>query len=538
MLSWIFPPKNALPRRRARAAAQRSRPRARPALELLEARLVLACQANGLPILHGLPGAPVAVYLDFEGYGAFAPYDEDGDPTTFNAAEQAHITEAWRQMASYYSMFDVDVTTVLPKVPCAWDLISNSITGEGYSYVGSFPNSSPLSFNPSDNARTRVSEMAHEVGHNFGLQHQSVYDLLGNKTAEYSGGYDGVHSPIMGLDYYGSVHKWFIGHPSTSPGIVQDDVAVIASQVRRFEPAGGDGFLPHANGGTLATAVPLAVTGAVQSAQGVIARLTDKDAYSFDAGGGPVAIDAVPPAPSGLAIKLEVYRADGTLLASKDGKTDDQHLTLNLPGGTYYVVVSSHGGYGDLGQYSLSVHQLPLGWQTQDVGPASAAGSAAYDPGSATFTLAAAGAHIGSTSDSFRYVYQTLTGDGFLVARVLGQDDTQRPAKAGVMIRDSLSPDAKEALIAVTPGQGVTFQYRRDTGGDTTLSSARGPAAPSFVKLVRAEAPRRRPWPAWSTAPAPRSTSRSPPGPSARSSSTGATSAATPATGSSAPATG
>src|SRR5262249_5370317 len=204
---------------------------------------------NGLPILHSMPGAHTAVYLGFEGYPGYSPYDEDGDPTTFNAAEQAHITEAWRQMASYFSMFDTDVTTVRPTVPFAWGLISNSISG-GYSYVGAFPNSVPRSFNQSADARTRVSGIAHEIGHNFGLQHQSDYDLMGNKTAEYSSGYDALHGPIMGVDYARNVHKWFLGHPSTSPSAIQADVDAIASNIRRFEPPGGDGLRPHTNGGT------------------------------------------------------------------------------------------------------------------------------------------------------------------------------------------------------------------------------------------------------------------------------------------------
>ena len=105
-----------------------------------------ATAANGLPDLRSLPGAPTAIYLDFDGEGANAPYDVDGDPTTFNATEQATITEAWRQVSVYFSMFNVDVTTVKPTVPFAWHVSSPSISG-GYSYVGVFPNTSPQSFN-------------------------------------------------------------------------------------------------------------------------------------------------------------------------------------------------------------------------------------------------------------------------------------------------------------------------------------------------------------------------------------------------------
>ena len=41
--------------------------------------------------------------------------------------------------------------------------------------------------------------------------------------------------------------------------------------------------------------------------------------------------------------------------------------------------------------------------------------------------------------------------------------------KAGVMIRSSLASNAPNAFIAVTPGNGVTFQYRTITNGPAAL---------------------------------------------------------------------
>ena len=40
-----------------------------------------------MPQLHSVPNAPTAIYLDFDGEGAFAPYDVDGDPATFSPTE-------------------------------------------------------------------------------------------------------------------------------------------------------------------------------------------------------------------------------------------------------------------------------------------------------------------------------------------------------------------------------------------------------------------------------------------------------------------
>lgn len=329
----------------------------RPHLESLEARLVLDLQ--GLPILHSLPGAPTAVYLDFNGgrYGSttYAPYDEDGNPNVLNATEQRHITDCWQQVSEYFAMFDTDVTTQHPTVPFAWDLISNSVSG-GYSSVGAFPNTTPRSFNQSSDARTRASGLAHEVGHNFGLQHQSDYDLLGNKTHEYTSGYDNLHGAIMGVDYARNVHKWFLGHPSNSATSLQNDLSVIASKIRRYEPAGGDGYRPDDYGDTLDQATPLPDYGGYQYASGVIERQDDQDAFSFTTDGNPVAVYTARTVPSPVHLKLEVYQEDGTLLAAAaDASTTDQSLNLALPAGTYYAVVSGFGEYGDVGSYALVV---------------------------------------------------------------------------------------------------------------------------------------------------------------------------------------
>jgi hypothetical protein len=112
------------------------------------------------------------------------------------------------------------------------------------------------------------------------------------------------------------------------------------------------------------------------------------------------------------------------------------------------------------------------------------AGYAAYD-GQGTFVLGGAGADIWGTNDSFRYAYQTLTGDGGILARVVSQDYTDDWAKAGLMIRDSLADNAEQALLAITPANGVAFQYRTATGGSSTNVNDPTQAAPLYLYLAR-----------------------------------------------------
>jgi len=245
-----------------------------------------ATAANGLPILNSLPGAPTSIYLDFDGDtgSSTSAYSEDADLTTYNATEQTHIVEAWRQITAYFAMFDTNVTTqFVSSAPKAWEMIGNGAGGAtgGYAYVGTFPNSSPEAFNASGNATSRESGMAHELGHVFGLQHQSSYDNLGVKINEYISAVDSLHGAIMGVDYSGTVHKWFIGHSATGVTSLQDDMAVISGKIKAKEAAGGDGYRPDDFANTIATAAPLNVNGGLQYASGIIERRTDVDAEAI-----------------------------------------------------------------------------------------------------------------------------------------------------------------------------------------------------------------------------------------------------------------
>ena len=80
--------------------------------------------------------------------------------------------------------------------------------------------------------------------------------------------------------------------------------------------------------------------------------------------------------------------------------------------------------------------------------------------GAGAFTVSGSGADIWGTADAFQFVYQPLTGDGQIVARVTTVPNTDPWAKAGVMIREDLTAGARNAAVLVTPSNGVAFQRR------------------------------------------------------------------------------
>ncbi|MBA3231611.1 MAG: hypothetical protein H0T05_02215 [Acidobacteria bacterium] len=126
---------------------------------------------------------------------------------------------------------------------------------------------------------------------------------------------------------------------------------------------------------------------------------------------------------------------------------------------------------------------LPSGWSSRDLGAVGATGSASASTG--VYTVRGAGADIWGTADAFHFAYREISGDGRIVARVTGLNDTHRWAKAGVMIRESLTAGSRHAMMVTSPSMGMAFQRRPSTSGESVQTAGSGSAAPQWVALER-----------------------------------------------------
>ena len=135
------------------------------------------------------------------------------------------------------------------------------------------------------------------------------------------------------------------------------------------------------------------------------------------------------------------------------------------------------------GAISLHAQSLPGGWSARDIG---AVGTAGASSGSgSSFTVTGAGADVWGSADAFQFAFLTLTGDGFIVARVATVEHVADWTKAGVMMRETLSAGSRHAFMLVSAAKGLAFQRRQSTNGSSVSTSGGSGAAPAWVKLAR-----------------------------------------------------
>ena len=464
--------------------------------------------AAGLPILSSrADGAGLKIFLDFDGYNSDIPFDMtvaqggDANGATFNPKEQTVIYNAWRDIVSYYAMYDVNVTTVQPPVggtnpAFVWQRITDSVSG-GAAYVGAINNSQSNGWTDDSNAISRTSGIAHEIGHQLNLQHQSDWNNDATKLNEYTNGY-AAHGSIIGIDYGQEVHKWWYGRNSTSATTFQNDLNVSAAYIKSKYATSVDGFMPDDyTATTFGSATAMATVSGAFSATGTIERVADADIFSFTSDGSAYDVGVIPYVRSALAPKFELYTAAGQLVTAKDdtslralGDNGNEEVKLTLPAGAYYLKVLGHGDYGDVGEYAAVATPLPAGWNTTDVltttGGMGFSGSAAYNAATKVFTQTAGGVGVSGSADAMRYSYVTLSGDGSITAKLdsLTSDTVTSTPRAGLVLRESLGGNGRMAYVEYSP-TNATYGYRSAVGGGVTAGTATGLAVGNWLRITR-----------------------------------------------------
>ena len=125
---------------------------------------------------------------------------------------------------------------------------------------------------------------------------------------------------------------------------------------------------------------------------------------------------------------------------------------------------------------------LPEPWQEIDVGFTPTPGGAGYKDG--VFTIQGSGGT--SAGGAFHYIYQTLDGDGQMIARL--NDFTARDdgGQVGLMIRETSNESGRFAFIGFNGFKQTIFTRRRTQFGETRYHIGDPGPLPTWFKLIRA----------------------------------------------------
>lgn len=211
-----------------------------------------AAPIPGDPVGGSRPGAPVTIYLDFDGGNVAGT--AWNDPDVNDQAEPVYAMlpavnldqhAIWERIAEDYAPFNVNVTITDPGADALFKTSADDATyGSHLMFTDSYPafaeGSGGIAFiggtgseylspafvftqGVSDDSKFAADAGAHEIGHNFGLSHD------GFGTEEYYQPQTGTWGPIMGAPYSSSLTQWSNGDYAQATN-QEDDLAVITDR--------------------------------------------------------------------------------------------------------------------------------------------------------------------------------------------------------------------------------------------------------------------------------------------------------------------
>jgi regulation of enolase protein 1 (concanavalin A-like superfamily) len=120
-----------------------------------------------------------------------------------------------------------------------------------------------------------------------------------------------------------------------------------------------------------------------------------------------------------------------------------------------------------------------------DVGKVDPPGSGSFDRATGEYRITSGGQNIWDARDDFHFVYRQVTGDVALTADVsLAGQGKNAHRKAGLMVRQSLNPDAAYADVMVHGDGLIALQYRSERGG-MTKDIKSDVKAPARIRIER-----------------------------------------------------
>ncbi|RME94084.1 MAG: DUF1349 domain-containing protein, partial [Verrucomicrobia bacterium] len=120
-----------------------------------------------------------------------------------------------------------------------------------------------------------------------------------------------------------------------------------------------------------------------------------------------------------------------------------------------------------------TIQFVAVAYAPVEIGEPDLAGSSVPLPDG--YDVSGAGTDIGGTADQFHFEYKEVTGNFDFRLRVAAFTPTDPFAKAGLMVREALTPDARFVAAMATPGRVGCFAMWRSTAGGQTSQEGNFP---------------------------------------------------------------
>jgi hypothetical protein len=243
-------------------------------------------------------------------------------------------------------------------------------------------------------------------------------------------------------------------------------------------------------------------------------------AFTLNPGFSPYPPNPIPPVPAGLKAEAGVGRisllwdksdtdfAQGyivrrstnsrgpfTTISAWNDCTATQFTDNSVSNGVtyYYVVAATNQAGASADSQSIAARaeaagSLPAEWANRDLGKVGMAGDAKFAAVSEnTFAARSAGGNIGGRSDALNFTFRMAKGDFVFTARLFNVN-WSGSCKVGLMLRESLAPEAK--ALALTVGdfgnRQCRFGARPETGGSMNWQGGNDyTRTPAWFRLQR-----------------------------------------------------
>jgi regulation of enolase protein 1 (concanavalin A-like superfamily) len=226
----------------------------------------------------------------------------------------------------------------------------------------------------------------------------------------------------------------------------------------------------------------VSVTSSAGNSPPVVSLTAPADGAQFDA---PATINLGASASDSDGTIQQVQFFSGSTLLGTDTTSPYTTTVSNVAEGTYSLKAVALDNQGATASSTASVTVRPgsLPWLNEDIGNYTVAGSATFSLNSVT--VRGEGTDIWNTTDGFHFVYQTLAGDGEIVARVDSLQEIRSWTNVGVMMREALTGSSSHAYAFQAASTGVGFTRRVVPGGESTFTGGSGASAPRWLRIVR-----------------------------------------------------